>query len=888
MKKLFLKNTYLRYTFLFLMLLPVIFLPFIIEDKTFVWNLDGIGQHFPILVYYGKLLKGLFTGHGFPMFDFNLGLGFDTITTLHYYVIGDPLALLSVFITPKTEVFFYGAIILLRFYLAGISYLVFMKFWKKDGLGVILGALIYVFCGYALIAGVRHPYFLNPMIYLPLILIGLEQVLRQKKPYLLVVMAFISTISNFYFFYILTVIVVIYVIFRYFYQYRKSFSNIITGLLMTGFRTGGYYLLGTSMAAFMLLPVIYAFMQNGRFDSKPSVITGYLFYNKEYYLSLFQAIFAPGVPLSYWVVLTFPSIIVVSLVILFCNMKFRQPRIVLLLSLGALSVPFFGYFINGLAYITNRWVFLISLLIAVIFAITYEKLFELDRREKVTLSAVIVIYGILTFASPSVRFVKYEFFIILLSAIIILILQTKWLKNKKVLQKITLSILVFLTLGYHGYAIYSPQYSGYVNEFLTKNKVEEFSGKGVLALIPEIKDDSFYRIETYGDYTLNEALKVGFHDVSGYFSLMDGNITTDFKQLDLTSQRLAFRFDNMDNRTILDSLLNVKYLVSTDKNAAPYGYQQLKKVKKGSKSYYLFENKYALPLGYTYENYMLEDDYNKLSSLEKQNAQMYAIILDKENNYVDKTKQIMDAGIEKLDAKIITDKNVEISKSTIKVKKEKATITLEFNSKPNTETYIRFGNLILNEKAKTTFYVIGDKGAEKPVNVRGIYYDSNFGKENYLINIGYSEAGKTKVKIRFPEIKTYTYDSLAVYSVDMKYYKAQVTELNKSSLYNIEQGNNQIQGDVTLDKNGIMAFSIPYSIGWKAYVDGTKAEILRGNVMFMALPLEAGEHHIVLKYTTPLLREGSMISLVAFMIFIGIIIFNRRNRKLSCNGEGNE
>ena len=41
------------------------------------------------------------------MWDMNIGYGSDILTTLHYYVIGDPLTLLSVFVpADKTEVLY--------------------------------------------------------------------------------------------------------------------------------------------------------------------------------------------------------------------------------------------------------------------------------------------------------------------------------------------------------------------------------------------------------------------------------------------------------------------------------------------------------------------------------------------------------------------------------------------------------------------------------------------------------------------------------------------------------------------------------------------------------------------------------------------------------------
>jgi uncharacterized membrane protein YfhO len=538
--------------------------------------------------------------------------------------------------------------------------------------------------------------------------------------------------------------------------------------------------------------------------------------------------------------------------------------------------------------VANRWDFLISLLVAVIFTVTYEKLFELTKLELILAAAAVAVYGILTFAFPSVKSVKYEFFLLLFTLVFILILQSKWFDSRKTAREAALFVLIFLTLGFHGYAFYSPHFYGYVDEFLTKAKVDKLSGKGDLRLIPEIKDKTFYRIETYGESNMNEALTAGFHDVSGYFSLMDGDITSYFKNLELLSQRTAYRFENLDNRTILDTLAGVKYFISTDKTAAPYGFQLLKELKGKKDTYYLFENRNALPLGYTYQNYMLKSDYDKLSALEKQNAMMNAVILNDDNNYANKTNRNMESGLEKLKANITTS-NVEISNNRIEVKKAGGTITLDFAPKPNTETYVRFGNLNTSKKSKTmtTLEVKADNGAAKEANVKSMYYNSYFGKVNYLINTGYSENGQTRVTITFPDTETFSYDSLDVYSQDMGSYQSQVTALEQSTLQNIKRKNNSVRGDITLDQKGIMALSIPYSKGWSAYVDGKKTELLHANVMYMALPLDAGNHHIVLKYQTPLLKVGIFISAAAFLLF-GAIYFIRRKSKNKINSDSSD
>ena len=91
---------YLIYTLTFLVLSLFLFLQFYLNGKSLVWKHDGVPQHLNSLSYYGEYLRGilysLFVEHKWkiPMWDMHIGYGSDILTTLHYYVIGDPLTYL--------------------------------------------------------------------------------------------------------------------------------------------------------------------------------------------------------------------------------------------------------------------------------------------------------------------------------------------------------------------------------------------------------------------------------------------------------------------------------------------------------------------------------------------------------------------------------------------------------------------------------------------------------------------------------------------------------------------------------------------------------------------------------------------------------------------------
>lgn len=63
-----------------------------------------------------------------------------------------------------------------------------------------MGTLIYIFAGWTIYAAMKHPYFSNPMIYLPLVLMGIDKIYKREKPWLFIWATAVSAMSNFYFF----------------------------------------------------------------------------------------------------------------------------------------------------------------------------------------------------------------------------------------------------------------------------------------------------------------------------------------------------------------------------------------------------------------------------------------------------------------------------------------------------------------------------------------------------------------------------------------------------------------------------------------------------------------------------------------------------------------
>ena len=101
---------------------------------------------------------------------------------------------------------------------------------------------------------------------------------------------------------------------------------------------------------------------------------------------------------------------------------------------------------------------------------------------------------------------------------------------------------------------------------------------------------------------------------------------------------MSFKYWGVDERVFLNTLVNVKYYVSTKKSAdkiAPFGFEKNKGDHNG---YHIYENTYVLPFGYTYDSYIPRNAYEEMSAVQKQEAMMQGIVLEESPEEVEETK----------------------------------------------------------------------------------------------------------------------------------------------------------------------------------------------------------------------------------------------------------
>ncbi len=416
------------YTVLYALLFGFILYFFAAEHRSLVYHADAWRQHLRAYAYYGKWLRGcawnLLHGQGVSLqnWSFGLGYGADVLTTLQYYCFGEPLAFLNILVPERFCKLYFEFLIVLRPYLAGLAFMAYVRYVFPDmrRIPLLAGALSYSFCGTVLYLGMLHPFFVTPMIYFPLLLLGVERVLQERRPLVFMLSVWMAGISNFYFFYMLALLTAGYGVcrvgFRAYAVRRQARSNEAgstsdketpgkrkhRGDAKTNtawradrrnarsewkqavaelFRLLGYAVIGTMAAGAILIPVLVQFQSDPRGATEFSLS---LFYEPTYYQELLKNLVTFINHPLYDTELCMSLFVAAALMVLLGRKGHRQLKVAVLGCIALLCFPVAGYLLNGASYVINRWTFAAEFLLALVLAVVWNECISLRTRQSAT------------------------------------------------------------------------------------------------------------------------------------------------------------------------------------------------------------------------------------------------------------------------------------------------------------------------------------------------------------------------------------------------------------------------------------------------------------------------------------------------------------------------
>lgn len=863
-----------RYTFIFGITVLIVFSWFFLTGKTLIWYADGLTQHYNALLFYGEhlrtILRTVFVDHSFefPSYSFSIGEGGDILTVLHYYAIGDPLCALAVFFTGKNMYVLYDLIVVIRLYCSGLAFAYLCKVTGKNNVNALLtGALSYAFCFWALYNSPRHTMFLVPMIILPLILAGTEQVINQKNPFLLIVAVFVAALSNFYFFYMMVIMTAIYTFIRLFDIYGKDIKNWLSAVK----RMFIYSLTSVMAAGVVIVPVMYAFASDARNSGVNEINWTYPIY---YYLSLPKLMLTPEE--SFWLCLSLTITQIVAVMALIYYRKSHKTLMILsVLCFLFILIPFFGQLFNGMSYMSNRWCFALILLCSYVLTSLFDRLisnFAIYKKAVTILIVVLIVHTAITGDLRKADVIVSICLLLLFTATMMFLIA-----KKKSYRTRSMAVVVFTisSVILTAFFLYDPKTGNYASETRNPDEISSYYyDDGTIANKLLNNVSSFYRYSGNG-LQWNSSLNKGVSSTCYYWSLTN-SYQVEFKEALQLQSYLIHENMNYDNRTILTDMSSVcYYLVPNGQTAVPYNYT----LKETYDNYDVFINQKPISLCFSSENVIRKSYWNTLNASQKEEALLYGIVIPDET---ETNLTFIEPSLETQNPPVsyVYDRNkITINPDGgIDVHEDMAILRIDFEGIPDSETHLVLKGICSLDLEDTMVVSRSSSGAVNYVELHEKGFSFYNGRHDFVLNMGYCEEPVEWIAIVFTEKGKYTFDDISVSCIPMGHINDHIDSLNQNVPDLINIGTDVINCSVSLERPEMLVFTIPYSEGWSAQIDGKEAEIINADVKYMSLLVSEGDHEITLRYRTPFFTEGVIFSVLGVIaITVEIVIYKKKS-----------
>ena len=835
-------------------------------EKSFLMS-DMSNQYVSFLSYFRTLFGG---GNDF-LYTFSKSLGGDMAGLSAYYLFS-PFNFITLFFSTDQMPVAIDIIIISKIAMCGLSFNYFIRKSYGGGVRTLLFSTAYALMAYN-IAYCFNIIWLDGVILLPLIVLGIRKVFDNKTPLLYLFSLFAALVTNYYIGFMLCIFSVIYFIYRFIQDIKPNclrplLKKIITYVVVSA--------AAACLAAVVLIPALLslqggkatfsfdmlAFTQNFSFmDVFAKLFTNAFSWDQE--ISGLPNIFC-GIPM------------VILAIQYFLNRQFSVKQkistaglmLFLLVNFHVNSFNLIWHGFNPPSWFPYRYSFIFSFLIILLAYKNFQNIEGIKIKQLIQGLLIFIVVAIVI-GSKNMSFLSFEsvyfdvFLALVCSALIyaysvksrINLLQFGQAANRKSLV-IIVALLAILQIGNVGVNAYNS--IGQLNQVFNED-VGYYSGfaSQTEKVIDSVKsiDNGMYRIEKTFQYNANDPMLLNYNGLS-HFSSTDKDFVKTFLG------KLGFRNNgnwvnyNFGSTTAADSLLGVKYLLTKNETDKPYSFLVTKD------EITAYQNPYAFPLAFTASKKITDVDITTEQNLFKIQNMIYKSL----------TSQDM--------GDIFTSTEV-LSTSLVNLSEEAAEDLTVYTKIDNTmDAYIEYTIRIdKNDKLYGYLYAPYVQNAELYVNGQpiGRYFDINRWD---IFSLGNYQMGET-VQLTIKLLDT----TLTMQGAD--FYYENVATLNnyyqtlQSGFCSIKEIKSSVlEGSVNvLDDGRYLLFSIPYESGWRIYIDGKPTETVMIFNALLGVPISKGEHTIRMRYIPSGFAMGVAISSVSLLIIIGYIIFLIRKRR---------
>lgn len=802
-------------------------------DKTLVYN-DMQYQYLDFFIWFRNVLHG----QDSLTYSFSAGLGSNTIALFAYYL-ASPLNLLAYFVKADQMAQFLTLFIVLKLVLCSLTMYIFLQIrFHSEAFYSMIFSVGYALMGYNLLQ-CSNIMWLDGVILLPVVALGIYKCVWKKAYVCYFLSLAYAVFSNWYIGYMICLFSVLYFLIEMVLYYHKRAVEKVQ-ILKDVIAYMASSLLGVLATGILFVPQALQMSGTGEgFDWSvfaPVFGFSYLEGFRDFFLNTDKLTLAEGNPPVFA-----GGFVLIWIAVIFSSKKIEPMK--KYLSAAILCGGMLVFDFKPLNYIftafkipsshTYRYAFIFSFFMIFIGALCIFCLKKVTKEE--IRNAALAIVGILLlseFIKPynSRELLYLDGAFIALMAVGIFLRQKK---NKKMIFAASILILGCTVLEF------SVKAKGeFVDHIQSASAYGEYN-RTMQGLIEGLKeeDPEAYRIDktfarTGEDICNTESMAFGYSGISQYSSTNNVNIADMLNCMGYGTDTTITPYHPI---LPVDSLLGIKY-VFTGPRAGGYDLVQ-ENVMEGIS---LYENPYALPLGFTAGSGQAPDISGDVfanqellyENILRENVELYA------DNRV---------GDYQTDSYSWSEWKVQIAED---------------------------GPLYL-------YFTNGNSGMEIWVN--GEFRSKNPWYDNSIRYVGDYRKGDV-ITVRVQSDEGYYQEDYGILAETllMENFEDAIQRIRENACDITYMKDNKVSASVTCEGDAALMLTIPYEKGWNIRVNGEKVQYEQVNGGFIGIGLSAGENVIEMQFEVPGLKAGiamTCLGFLGFAVWRGGGRYYRENRK---------
>lgn len=893
--------------------------------------LDLNGQY----VYFFEYLRSAVLEGSSLLYSWARALGGEFIGIYAYYIASPLSYLICLFPKDRTQEF-----LLVMFMIKAAICGTTMGFYlhrhsaTKNKFNVIGFSVLYALSAYCVVHQ-SNTMWIDVVMWLPLVTLGVEELVKYGKYKMYVIFLALSLASNFYIGYMCCIFVLLYFFF-YHAAYKDNFVNNPFGekhhFWKSFVRIAFYSLIAIGIAAVIVFGAYYSlqFGKNEFSDPSWDITVRLDFFDLFFKLlpSSYDTVRIDGLPFIYCGLIT-----VILAPLFFCSKKFTVREkiasgvflmiFVLSFMISVIDLVWHGF--QKPQWLNNRYSFMFCFFLIFLAFRAFEAIEEFSAKSLACVSAFIFFFVVilqnfadaykdkliaLTYGPNEEDFQVHEFATILFTVALLIIYISiiavmKKAKNRDMVSAVLVSVLcveVFVStlanVNDFDLDVGFTQYNKY-------NEYNELYYPITDTLLD--KDTSFYRFEkTYHrKYCDNMALSI--RGISNSTSTLNKDTINFLRMMGYYSQ--SHKSQYYGGNPVGDSLIGMKYIISendmsklyndpvlTGEDYAKHEGITLEELKNqtfadsykdlDASKINVYENIYALSLAFAASDDIYDinfADHNSWSKddPEKYNPEGYTSPFTRlnalytailgENEMVEVFKPATQNGAPEVSSGV----TASTSSDHYKYVGDSGKITYSYTVPEGVWIYAFFPAYYNREiKLSSPTMSIWD-GTTKLAKCN-----------DRIVGLGYTESTEYKLTVTINNTRDEFYtkmDESFIYYVDLDLLE-EVTNTIKKGQLKLEDTfkDDDIRGTIkTTKKNQTVMTTIPYDDGWRVYVDGERVEIKEALGALVSFEIDnPGQHEIRFLYRSNAFVFGITITIISLAGFILIIILERYLRRI--------